>query len=328
MSFFNGEKDNESRFHVYGIGVAVKDKVKFSDELEIYLVEQFPYVEGKLTEAKVEHKSELPDSKGTTKSHEVKGGYTITAKWLPDGANNQITAPDVYKGESVKILRFADSSKYFWSTMMREPKLRKQETVATMYSNIKDPTKEGYDKESSYWTQVDTREKKWQLHTSRNDGEPCIYDIVIDTKEAKITIEDDLGNKFILDSQASKWYMTNASGNTFTMAEGNTNLDTPEAVSMKSTSTSMESSDATQISSGSDMGINSGGGLNMSCDGESNMQAGGTFRITASDVVIEGNVTINGNLKVSGDIDVGGSLKSNSIIYQGTELASWCQNHI
>ena len=40
------------------------------------------------------------------------------------------------------------------------------------------------------------------------------------------------------------------------------------------------------------------------------------------------NVTINGNLKVSGDIDVGGSLKSNSIIYQGTELASWCQNHI
>ena len=105
MSFFNGEKDNESRFHVYGIGVAVKDKVKFSDELEIYLVEQFPYVEGKLTEAKVEHKSELPDSKGTTKSHEVKGGYTITAKWLPDGANNQITAPDVYKGESVKILR-------------------------------------------------------------------------------------------------------------------------------------------------------------------------------------------------------------------------------
>ena len=290
-----------SKLKVFGMGIVVKDKPKFSDEVEVYIPEQMPYVSGKIADAKIEHKRTMVDSKGSEKTYEAEAVYTITASWLPDGNDNQITAPDVYKNETVKVFRFGDSDKFFWKTSFREPKLRKQETVATMYSNQKDP-KEEFDKKSSYWTQVDTRDKKWQLHTSRNDGEKCEYDAEIDTKEGLVTIKDDLGNKFNIDSGAAKITFLNSSNNSFVMEQGNTTSTTPDALSMTSTSTSMQSSDATQIAAGSDMGINAGGGLNLSAAGDSNMNAGGTMKLAGNPIILEGDVIINGNLTVNGDI--------------------------
>ena len=290
-----------SKLKVFGMGIVVKDKPKFSDEVEVYIPEQMPYVSGKIADAKIEHKRTMVDSKGSEKTYEAEAVYTITASWLPDGNDNQITAPDVYKNETVKVFRFGDSDKFFWKTSFREPKLRKQETVATMYSNQKDP-KEEFDKNSSYWTQVDTRDKKWQLHTSRNDGEKCEYDAEIDTKEGLVTIKDDLGNKFNIDSGAAKITFLNSSNNSFVMEQGNTTSTTPDALSMTSTSTSMQSSDATQIAAGSDMGINAGGGLNLSAGGDSNMNAGGTMKLAGNPIILEGDVIINGNLTVNGDI--------------------------
>ena len=290
-----------SKLKVFGMGIVVKDKPKFSDEVEVYIPEQMPHVSGKIADAKIEHKRTMVDSKGSEKTYEAEAVYTITASWLPDGNDNQITAPDVYKNETVKVFRFGDSDKFFWKTSFREPKLRKQETVATMYSNQKDP-KEEFDKNSSYWTQVDTRDKKWQLHTSRNDGEKCEYDAEIDTKEGLVTIKDDLGNKFNIDSGAAKITFLNSSNNSFVMEQGNTTSTTPDALSMTSTSTSMQSSDATQIAAGSDMGINAGGGLNLSAGGDSNMNAGGTMKLAGNPIILEGDVIINGNLTVNGDI--------------------------
>lgn len=290
-----------SKLKVFGMGIVVKDKPKFSDEVEVYIPEQMPYVSGKIADAKIEHKRTMVDSKGSEKTYEAEAVYTITASWLPDGNDNQITAPDVYKNETVKVFRFGDSDKFFWKTSFREPKLRKQETVATMYSNQKDP-KEEFDKKSSYWTQVDTRDKKWQLHTSKNDGEKCEYDAEIDTKEGLVTIKDDLGNKFNIDSGAAKITFLNSSNNSFVMEQGNTTSTTPDALSMTSTSTSMQSSDATQIAAGSDMGINAGGGLNLSAAGDSNMNAGGTMKLAGNPIILEGDVIINGNLTVNGDI--------------------------
>lgn len=290
-----------SKLKVFGMGIVVKDKPKFSDEVEVYIPEQMPYVSGKIADAKIEHKRTMVDSKGSEKTYEAEAVYTITASWLPDGNDNQITAPDVYKNETVKVFRFGDSDKFFWKTSFREPKLRKQETVATMYSNQKDP-KEEFDKKSSYWTQVDTRDKKWQLHTSKNDGEKCEYDAEIDTKEGLVTIKDDLGNKFNIDSGAAKITFLNSSNNSFVMEQGNTTSTTPDALSMTSTSTSMQSSDATQIAAGSDMGINAGGGLNLSAGGDSNMNAGGTMKLAGNPIILEGDVIINGNLTVNGDI--------------------------
>lgn len=290
-----------SKLKVFGMGIVVKDKPKFSDEVEVYIPEQMPYVSGKIADAKIEHKRTMVDSKGSEKTYEAEAVYTITASWLPDGNDNQITAPDVYKNETVKVFRFGDSDKFFWKTSFREPKLRKQETVATMYSNQKD-SKEEFDKNSSYWTQVDTRDKKWQLHTSKNDGEKCEYDAEIDTKEGLVTIKDDLGNKFNIDSGAAKITFLNSSNNSFVMEQGNTTSTTPDALSMTSTSTSMQSSDATQIAAGSDMGINAGGGLNLSAGGDSNMNAGGTMKLAGNPIILEGDVIINGNLTVNGDI--------------------------
>lgn len=290
-----------SKLKVFGMGIAVKDKPMFSDEVELYIPEQMPYVSGKIADAKVEHKRTMVDSKGSEKTYEAEAVYTITASWLPDGNDNQITAPDVYKNETVKVFRFGDSDKYYWKTVFREPKLRKNETVATMYSNQPKPSAE-FDKETSYWTQVDTRKKRWHLHTPDNDGEVCKYDFIIETREGKVIIKDSIGNSFVLDSPNASFSITNAKFNNFLMEGENTTSTTPNSLSMNSTSTSMQSSDSTTINSGTDTSISAGGGLNLASAGESNMQAGGTFKVAGNPIILEGDVIINGNLTVNGDI--------------------------
>lgn len=349
MSYFTQSQPDMSKFKVFSIGIAVKDKEKFSDELEVYIVEQFPYVEGKIDKAEVKYEAELPDATGNIKNSTVQGGYTLTARWLPDGSNNQMTAPDVYKNETVKIYKFGDSDKYFWSTIFREPRFRKQETVATMYSNLKDPSKEGYDKESSYWTQVDTRDKKWQLHTSKNDGEKCAYDMEINTKEGNITIKDDLGNMFKLDSSSNTLSMENADGSKHSISSGNSEMTAPgsctstcQDYSNKSSSYSVQSDTGTSNFSTSysmnvaGMGISLGGesaraelnrpmdlksteDIKMETEKEMHLKPEKfTLEVGPSgiDIKCDGNITITckkliieGDIEITGDIDVKGDVE-------------------
>lgn len=308
MSTLIGQSGDNSQLHLVSIGIAVKDKEKFSDELEIYLVELFPYVQGKIADQKLDHQKDMADSKGTTKSHTAKGSYTIKAKWLPDGSGNQITAPDVYKNESVKVFRYADTDKYFWSTVFREPKLRKQETVATMYSNVKEPNKE-FDKQSSYWTQVDTRDKKWQLHTSKNDGEKCEFDAILDTKEGTFTLTDNNGNTFTLDTSKATWGITTNAGNNFTMSEQHTSMSMPGNCDIQTDNTTMTSNGNTTMNSTGDMQMNSssnmqlsasqslgiageGGSIGLGKDG-SEIKSDSSMDVNAQDVTIEGKNTVD-----------------------------------
>jgi len=163
--------DQSSNFSFYSIGIVVKDIVPGQDTITVSPIEHLNVQKDQpLDSSSVTNQGNL-DSPINSNSFntEIKSSGNITAKWINLGGSNRITAPDVYKGETVIIYKYENVDEYYWSTVFREPTLRKQETVVTAYSNEKAPMKE-FNPDSSYWTMFDTRGKKVQLHTSKMMG--------------------------------------------------------------------------------------------------------------------------------------------------------------
>lgn len=191
----------ESKFKIYSIGIVAETKPEGTDLIKVVPNEVLPMLSGDIGEQETEYRTSAPNAKGVKKNNSVKGDAIIVAKWMPDGNENQTSAPDVVKGETVKIYRFADTDEYYWTTVFREPTLRRLEHVLKSYSNL--PSGQtAYDKDSSYWIEISTKQKHIHLHTSKNDGEAVAYDIRLDTRNGSFSIEDSAGNNIILDSIA------------------------------------------------------------------------------------------------------------------------------
>lgn len=208
-----------SCFELYSFGIVLKNIVPGDVYISVNPVEKLSFSTGAkkktvvkngkveyerdassqlLADAKTEYDVTAPDHQGVTSNFKVTGTEGIMAKWVGDGTNRQ-TPPDVCAGETVHIYRNSDTDEYFWSCFMREPSIRRQETVCYMFSNLKDGVK-AFDKDTSYWFEVSTRDKYLKLHTSNNDGEPVIIDVTINAAEGYVSLNDDSGvNSFKVD---------------------------------------------------------------------------------------------------------------------------------
>ena len=184
----------QSALELYSLGAVTETKVYGKDIIKVTPIEDFAFEDGFLSEIKRKHNVSIPDSIGRTKKADVEGGVVIEAKWIPFGHSNRISAPDVVKNETVILFRFGSNDTYYWTSIFREPSLRRLEKVLYAWSNIKDGIgKKVFDRMTSYWMEVSTFDKWVWLRTNKNDGEPFAYDVKIDTKNGKIEIKDDAG---------------------------------------------------------------------------------------------------------------------------------------
>ncbi len=299
--------NRESKLRLYSLGIVVKDKQEGSDQIVVYPVEELPTVLDTISSATANNKVSLPDSTGAIKSSNSTSQSTLVATWIPFGESNRITAPDVVQNETVIIFRYADTALYYWTTIFREPTLRRQETVYYMYSNLPDGMT-AFDVNSSYWVLFDTKNKKVQVHTSNNDTEAAGYDFTIDTANGDVSLTDTLGNSIELESVPGKLTAninTEIDVNTKTVninAATEVNITTPTININANTSATIITETATVTASGS-VNINSpttnmSGNLNVA--GDINFGAsmsGGGMTVSA------GNVTapsftgfLNGNI--------------------------------
>ena len=190
-----------SGLKLYSLGIVTENKAIGKDEIQVTPIEEFSFEQGKIVPDTRKHTSNLPDTRGVVKKADIKGSAILTAKWIPFGNANRDTAPDVCKSETVLIFRYADTQKYYWDTIFREPMLRRKEHVRYSFSNKPDGI-DPYDGSSSYWVEYSTVGQYIHLHTSDNDGEPCTYDVKIDAKAGNLSIQDNLGNSLQLNSAA------------------------------------------------------------------------------------------------------------------------------
>ena len=205
------EITNTSSLKHYSLGIVIQDKVEGSDIIKVDPIESFTLDQGKITEDSRKYDSQLKDHKGVEKKQKLVGGSVVEAKWIAYGYSNRESAPDVYKNETVILYRFANDPRIYWTTIFREPMIRRLETVVYAYSNQPSGLVE-YDADTSYWEKWDTRRKVIHRHTSDNDGEPFKYDIITNAKEGWHLITDDVGNYLRIDSSKTTNTLINAAG--------------------------------------------------------------------------------------------------------------------
>lgn len=229
------ENQKLSKLQFYSLGIVAINKPASSHLIEVTAVEEFPLLDGEITDNIEKYKTEFKDAQNEPFNLELKTTATIKAKWLPINNSNRRTSPDVRRGEHVILYRFADTDEYWWNTLQNDNTLRRLETVIYSFNNLKVENIEDT-ADTSYWLEVSTHKKLIHVHTSKNDGEPFAYDIQINAKEGKLVITDDANNFIVIDSKDSLIRAENAFGtfieinkNSINMsASVNINLNTPK----------------------------------------------------------------------------------------------------
>jgi hypothetical protein len=200
-----------SQFKVYSLGTVAANKLLKSNEIEVVPIETAPMHHGDLSDAVNNYGAQSTDQQGAAYQVEVQTTASIRATWLPIGSSNRLTAPDVRRGATVILYQFADTDQYWWTTLKDDMYLRKLETVIYGFSATRDENAKP-SPDNMYFLEISTHQKVVHFHTSRADGEPFAYDIQINTAEGCITIQDDTGNVFFLDSPEKRLKMQNADG--------------------------------------------------------------------------------------------------------------------
>lgn len=205
------ENQKISKLQFYSLGIVANNK-KLSDFIiEVTPVEEFPMLDGEITDNVDNYQTEFNDAKKVPFKVDIKTTVSIKAKWLPINNSNRRTAPDVRRGEHVVLYRFADTDEYWWNTLKNDNTLRRLETVIYSFNNLRtENTKDGAD--TSYWLEVSTHKKLMHVHTSKNDGEPFSYDVQINAKEGNFVITDDIGNYIVVDSAEKTIHLQNTVG--------------------------------------------------------------------------------------------------------------------
>jgi phage baseplate assembly protein gpV len=197
-------KEQLSELKLYSLGIVTENKPEGTDYILVTPIEKISIQEsGYINDKERTYKSSLTDIHGKEDNQEIKAVNKVRAKWIPFGHSNRITAPDVRANETVVLFKFGDVDEYYWTTIFREPGIRRLENVIYGFSNLRSGLTE-FDKNTSYWLQVDTIHKKVHLHTANNDGEYTPYDIDIDTKTGIMTITDNKGEVIQIDARNNK----------------------------------------------------------------------------------------------------------------------------
>lgn len=190
-----------SSFKFHSIGIAVEDIDPEDEEKGLLKVSPLETLNvqkpGPIHNFKDTYTNIHPDEKDKIVNDSITSRNYLIASWRPFFEPNRVTPPTVRKNETVMLFKFGNVEEYFWTTISHEPHIRRLEKARYAWSN-KNPDEGGftkYDKETSYWFEVDTINKKITLKTNDNDGEEAKYEIVINTGEGFIEAKDNKDNK-------------------------------------------------------------------------------------------------------------------------------------
>lgn len=284
------EEERQSKLIMYSLGIVMEDKKRGSDQIKVYPVEEFPQIEGKIADFKPSFNVSTTNIKGATKSADLKGDAVLVADWLPFGNSNRNTSPDVIKNETVCIYRYADSNEYHWDTVFREPSIRRLETVCWMFGDLPSGVKP-FDKQSSYWCEVSTHDQHIQIHTTKSNQEPFVYDIKLDTKTGNITIKDDIGNMIYLDSRAHQIKLINTEGAYYDMIRENITINAPKTIKHIC----------------QDFIVEAGKTISMNAGTAISAKAGTSTTIEAPQNTVRGKLTVTALTTLQGGLNVSGS---------------------
>lgn len=211
-----------SGMRLFSMGIAAENKALDSVELQCWPCELLPMLDGELAPNAQTLQSEGIDGAGNMYTSQVQSDTVVTASWL-SLETNRITPPDVRRGEQVLIWQYGDSDKYYWTSMGRDDRLRRKETLIYAYSNIPDESQDhgSLNANNSYMFELSTHNKTITFYTNKNDQEPFAYVLQLDTENGNVIVTDDVGNYIQLDSINTCIELTNKDGTSLKLDKKN-----------------------------------------------------------------------------------------------------------
>lgn len=201
-------------FRIVSLGIVADNKAmqdangKWNYEVTVTPIESMGMLDGEIKSQPTNVEVSGVDHAGNNFSSKATVDATITATWLPFGSN-RVTAPDVRRGVRVLLWQAANSDKYYWTNAGLDGNLFKLETVIFAFSATKNEGVGGLDLDKCYYIEVSTHSKAITLQTSSDNGEPFEYTFQFNTAEGAVTLADDVGNFFQLDSAEHKLILQN-----------------------------------------------------------------------------------------------------------------------
>lgn len=218
-----------SKLHLHSIGLVSANKAMSSHEISVILTEsRFSNDEEILTNPNaqtVDFKTQ-----GGQESVKVTLDNSVTAKWLKSNTN-RISAPDVRRGDRVKVYRVGDTDEYYWEDMNSE-NVKRLETVVHAYSADPDnPMKD--DGSNAYTFEVSAHQKTITIATSDANGEKAKFNVQLNCEDGVIVIEDDKDNNIYLDSVNTDIRLKNANGTMARLNKKNIEMFAPDSMFLK-----------------------------------------------------------------------------------------------
>lgn len=290
---------NQSNLRIISIGIVAIDKTIDSQYIEVYPIEMLPFLEGEISDNSDTISSTSKDANGQTYSIKLNRQMTVKAGWL--NSTNRITAPNVKKGEQVKLWTIGDIEEYFWEPLGRDDSLRRQEAITWGFaaSSKSSDTPIELSDSNLYTFTIDTINQHITLRTSDDNNEFTRFTVQINTKDGSITLADDLGNLFQLDSKLTKITLLNKDETFITIDKKNILVSAPETIDLKSKNINLLAKESINLEAGDSINLKSSKQITLTSKEllvkMTNINMEGTTKI-------KGDTTINGSLKVSGTI--------------------------
>lgn len=252
------------------VGIVVQDKEFGVDVIKAWPSEKATMVTGDVFEFIKEQNVSYTDINGDSKSDSATYRAWIEASWFADSTPHLWTSPMVRSGESVQLYRYKDTGKIYWTTMYREPRLRKIERFVMGASNIGVGEEASANMNSIYAMDVNTLDKELTLFTTVSNGEAYSYKVSLLPRENRIVLEDNVGNSIEILSSENKITLTEVGGGIYESKNGQVTITAPQGMIIKAQSLTVEGptefKDPVEFKSGIDVSggkASIGGSLNV-----------------------------------------------------------------
>lgn len=303
------EADTPKGYRYIGMGLVAENKPLETKVVLYTPIEETPIQDGDLVSENQRLESKYTDARGQEQTATLYTNSARDAIWLPDDTF-RLSAPDVRRGEQIRLYRYGDSEIIYWKEMGRGKRKRRGETVILGASGRIDMPDSGLDEEDElitnhYRVEFSGHRKIINLTTSAANGEVSVYSLLLDGGNGLITLGDAEGNEFVLNTEAKRWALRNNEGTYVVLDKQNMMLGAEDSIYMQAVENiAMESKN-----------------IFMKCESlgitAEQISSKATIWNHTGNVNIVGNWMFKGKGKAEGDLNVTGSITGDKDVSSG-----------